>query len=209
VFLDNIKDISGNKSISKFTDKVKIQRGPKTIKTQVTHTQLTASQKEEIELFGKDKKSKFGKILPIFVSLVKRLSHKRKKDFIKHVTTMGGLGKLKLIFRLRTKYVFDVLKKMKSQAIARATLYTLLRRVYLSKKLEEIASTNKFLIVCHLLKLAGLTKSKLDSRFKLKLFRVWKYNAFSLKIRDNKLKILEQTIDKFSSNIKSELFEGD
>jgi hypothetical protein len=117
-------------------------------------------------------------------------------------------GKLKRVMQKQKKTLFDKLAETVRNSVARANMFALLRKVYLNKKLKEIESANNYLILNHLVKLATVTKTKVDSRCMLKYLRVWKFNHESGKIRDEKLTQLKSTIDKFADEIKYNLFVG-
>lgn len=207
-FINNLIEKCAEKSSDNYDQTLTAKRKPKTIKTVSNHVQISPEEKKQIDLLGKEGKDHVGKSMCLFIPLFKKLAKKRKHELMDKLLTMNLLGKLKGIVNKQKKNLFDKLSETVKNSVVRANMFVMLRKIYLNKKMKEIESANRYLIVNHLVKLAVISKTKLDSRFMLKYIRIWKFNNQSGKIREEKINQLKQTIDKFSDEIKYNLFIG-
>jgi len=208
-FFEKLFNKSSEKSATKYkSEKVKVQRTPKTFRSEAQHVQVSTAEKKKIELLGKEGKDHFAKSLGIFLPLFQRMANGRKQELVDKMLMLSLLGKLKRAVQNQKKTLFDKLSETVKNSVARANTFVLFRKIYLNKKLKEVESANKYLIMNHLMKLATITSANVTSRYMLRYFRLWRFNYQSGKIRDQKLALIKSSIDKFANQIKDDLFTG-
>jgi len=207
-FWNNFKKQSKHGSCDTYSEKLKVQRAPNTMKKDGKFTQTSVQAKKDDLLFGKSEKG-LGKAVRLFIPFFNKMVEQRKEDFINFIAPIKKcITLVKNLSSKQKRWAFTKLLETMSGSMVRANAFVLLRKAYLKKKLREIESANRFLMMNHLLKLITVTKEKVSSRYVLNNIRKWKFNVFSRKLKKEKEERLKENIEAFSKNILEELFHG-
>lgn len=209
-FLENLKTKCKSQSEFKYTESFTIVISPKALKSEESYNQLITADKKQIEFNLRDAKTHNAKCLRLLICIFNKMAKQRKRDLSQMLLEMSALAKLKKVFSNRKACAFAKLKSMISisSKIQRTNMFVLLRSVYLRKVLNEIESVNKYLILNHMVKLATVAKQVTNARFLLKSLRVWKFKSITGKIKEEKISLLKDSLDKFVETVKCNLFEG-